>query len=179
MFAVKLTSSSCLLACLLLVFYFRPSRYNPKTSSTNSILDNLVFVMNCMMEKEKSATGGIGLIANMTEFKMTNFTVSYWHKLMTTLQGRRSPARVELFLIVNPPAWFKSNIWLIMKPMLSDEFRKNVHMISFHGMKNHLQNGYEMYLPDDIHGGRVDTLEMVKGFVEIRKRIESSRILTG
>jgi hypothetical protein len=56
---------------------------------------------------------------------------------MLGLQGKKTPARVQLFLIVNPPSWFGS-IWKIMKPMLSKEFRRKVHTIKVEKMKDSL-----------------------------------------
>lgn len=171
---------SLCLTCFLLflqVFYMRPSRFIPKTMSINYLMDNLVYVMNCLNEKERNCKNGIGLVANMTDWKMINFSVSYWHRFMATLQGRKSPTRIKLFLLVNPPSWF-NKIWLVMKPMMSDDFRKRVHMISFHALKYHLKKGYEVALPDDIHSGRADTDAIIKSFIEERKKVESTRILS-
>lgn len=144
--------------------------------STNSFMDSLVYVMNCLLEKERNCKNGIGAVINMTDWRMTNFNVSYWHRFMMTLQGRRSPCRVQLVLLVNCPPWF-GKIWMMMRTMLSDDFRKKMHMVSFHAMRHHMKRGFEQHLPDDIHSGRADTDLLLKGFIEDRKRIESSRIM--
>eukprot|EP00542_Grammatophora_oceanica_P010177 CAMPEP_0194047186 /NCGR_PEP_ID=MMETSP0009_2-20130614/23607_1 /TAXON_ID=210454 /ORGANISM="Grammatophora oceanica, Strain CCMP 410" /LENGTH=874 /DNA_ID=CAMNT_0038692723 /DNA_START=6 /DNA_END=2630 /DNA_ORIENTATION=+ len=156
------------------MFYMNQSRFSPKDNSMTAMMDNLVYVMQCMLEKEQAAEKGIGFIANMTDMKMTNFSVPYCHKLLQTLQGRRCPTKVELFLIVNPPSWFGS-IWSIMKPMLGDDFQQNVHIVTIHGMKNFLASGYEAHLPDDIASGRAATGSMVGNFIEERKQKEASR----
>jgi len=158
------------------MFYMKPSRYFPKKTSVTTVIDNLVYVMECMLDDERTATDGVGFIANMTDWRMANFSVPYCHKFMMTLQGRRVPTRVGLFLIVNPPAWFGS-IWAIMKPMLSEGFRKKVYMISFHAMALHLAPGYERYLPDDIYSGMASTNAIVQKFIADRKVIESFRML--
>lgn len=175
MFACQIPNLGVLLF-LSTVFYMRPSRYFPKKTSVNAVIDNLAYVMGSMLEKEKSATDGIALVANMTEWTMTNFSIPYWNKLMMTLQGHRVPTRVELLLFVNPPSWFGS-IWSIMKQMLSEDFGKKVHIIKLDRLKEYLAPGFEEYLPDDIQGGMASTAAMVQSFVADRKEIESLKIL--
>jgi hypothetical protein len=155
------------------VFYMRPGRYFPKETPVDTIIDNLVYVMECMLDNEQTCTDGIGVIANMTDWQMTNFTVAYWLKLMLNLQGRCVPTRVGLFLIVNPPSWFGS-IWRITKPMLSEDFRKHVHMIKVADMSEFLAPGFKHFLPDDMHGGKAPTDAVIKNFIAERKIIEHS-----
>lgn len=127
--------------------------------------------MGTMLEKEQACIDGIGVIANMTDWKMANFSVKYWHKLMMTLQGKRVPARVVMLLIVNPPSWFGS-IWTIMRPMLSEPLRSNVLRIPFHEMDRYLANGFERFLPDEMHTGYNKTSLIVRDFIVERKRVE-------
>jgi hypothetical protein len=155
----------------------RPSRYFPKKTSVATVIDNLVYVMECMLDNEQTCTDGIGFVANMTDWQMTNFNVNYCFKFMMSLQGRRVPARVGLFLIVHPPAWFGS-VWKIMKPMLSEDFRKKVHMIKFERMSEFLAPGFENFLPDDMQDGRAPTNAIIQSFVAERKAIESARIMS-
>lgn len=135
------------------------------------MIDNLVYAMGTMLEKEQACIDGIGVIANMTDWKMANFSVKYWHKLMMTLQGKRVPARVVMLLIVNPPSWFGS-IWTIMRPMLSEPLRSNVLRIPFHEMDRYLANGFERFLPDEMHTGYNKTSLIVRDFIVERKRVE-------
>ena len=127
--------------------------------------------MSTMLEKEQACSDGIGVIMNMTDWKMSNFSVKYWHKLMTMLQGRRIPTRVSMLLIVNPPSWFGS-IWAIMRPMVSEPFRSNVFRISFHEMERFLASGFERFLPDEMHMGCMKTNQIVREFIAERERIE-------
>jgi hypothetical protein len=139
--------------------------------STDAIIDNLVYVMGTMLEKDQSCTDGIGVIMNMTDWKIANFSVKYWHKLMATLQCRRVPTHVSLLLIVNPPSWFGS-IWTIMRPRLSEPLRSKVHRVSFYEMERFLMVDYARYMPDEIHYGRLNTRQIVTGFLAERKSIE-------
>jgi len=160
------------------MFYFRPSRFFPREMASSTIIDNLAYIMQCMLENEQSLRDGIGLVANMTHWKMVNFSIAYWHKFMMTLQGRRGPTRVQLFLIVNPPSWFGS-IWAIMRPMMSDAFRRKIHIIPAEELPNYLAAGFEDSLPDDMMPyGKGSTEHLLRDFVAERKRIESNRILT-
>lgn len=46
----------------------RPSRYFPKTTSTQTIIDNLAYCMGTMVEAEKECTEGIAFVANMDRY---------------------------------------------------------------------------------------------------------------
>lgn len=152
------------------MFYMRPGRYFPSKTSTEEIIDNLVYCMQTMCEQEKACSEGIGFIANMDDWHMENFGFSYCYNFMMVLQGR-VPVRVRMFLIVNPPGWF-GKIWSIMKPMLAPDFRKKVHVIPEAKVEKYLAPGFETYLPDECEHGKADTQAMVEDFVTYRKKIE-------
>ena len=94
---------------------------------------------------------------------------------MNMLQGKTLPVRVNLFLIVNPPAWF-NKVWSIMKGMLSEEFAKKVHMIPESQLSQHLATGYENFLPDDMATGQVCTRALVRDFVQYRIFLETGHV---
>lgn len=154
------------------VFYMRPSLFFPKRDTTNDMIDLVVYVMNCMLEKEHGCVHGLGLVANMTGWKMENFSVSYWHKFLMTLQGHRVPTRISAFLLVDPPRWFDS-IWTIMKPMMSDDFAEKVAVVTSDDLGSYLMDGYCFHLPDDMDGGMLNTNALVQSFIAERKAIES------
>lgn len=154
------------------MFYMYPSRYFPKGIPTKYIVDNLAYVMLTMIEKEANSTNGIGFLACMNEWTLENFSVDYCYQFMMMLQGG-VPARVELFLIVNPPSWF-GVIWKIMKPMLAPKFRRKVKMISEGELTGFLAPDYEEFLPDDMRTGRANTKRIVKDFVVYRRQIEQA-----
>ena len=60
-----------------------------------------------------------------------------------------------------------------MKPMLAADFRKKIHMVPRKRLDDFLAPGYEVFLPDDIEGGEVDTDTLVEDFVKFRQRIEA------
>jgi CRAL/TRIO domain len=153
------------------VFYMRPARYVPRETPSRTIINNLCYVMNCMVEKEQACSQGVSFLANMNGWDMSNFCTDYCLQFMLALQGRKVPIRVNLFLIVNPPAWF-GKIWAIMKPMLAPEFRKKVHMIPESDLSEYLMPGYERYLPDDTKTGHASTEQMVDDFIVYRRYIE-------
>lgn len=156
------------------MFYMRPSRYFPKDTSTETIIDNLGYCMSMMVNsKEKNGTEGIAFLANMDDWSFTNFSISYCHNFMMMLQGK-IPVRVRMFLIVNPPSWF-DKIWSIMKPMLGADFRKKVHMIPESELKEYLMDGFEEYLPDDIKCGKASTQDIVNDFIKYRKFVETNK----
>ena len=148
----------------------RPSRYFPKKTTTEEIIDNLAYCMQTMCEKEKAASDGIGFLAYMNDWHMSNFSIDYCFQFMMMLQGR-VPVRVRMFLIVNPPSWFGA-IWKIMRPMLAPDFRKKVHVIPESKIAEHLEHGFETYLPDETELGKADTDALVEDFVTYRKAVE-------
>jgi hypothetical protein len=154
------------------MFYMKPARYFPKETSTQSIIDNLAYVMNTMLERERPCTEGVGFLANMDTWAMKNFDVNYCYNFMMTLQGFVVPVRVQLFLIVNPPSWF-GVIWKIMKGMLAPSFRRKVKMIGQDKLAKYLEEGFETYLPDDMEMGQADTTGLVEDFVTLRKYLET------
>lgn len=149
------------------VFYMRPSRYSPKTTAPRVIIDNLVYVMNSMLEREQASTEGIAFLADMTDWNMKNYNTDYCFQFMQTVQGARTPVQVRLFLIVAPPSWF-SAVWSMMKPMLAESFRSRVKMISEDQLGDYLQSGYERYLPSDMATGKVSSDKLVRDFITFR-----------
>jgi len=153
------------------VFYMRPSRYFPSKTSTKDIIDNLGYCMMSMQAgNEKNSKEGIGFVANMDDWKMTNFSFDYCLQFMNMLQGK-IPVRVRMFLIVNPPGWF-GMIWKIMKPMLTKDFRQKVAVIPESDLPKYLAEGFEDSLPDEFTNGRASTDDIVKDFVAYRKSVE-------
>jgi len=153
------------------VFYMRPGRYFPSKTPTKVIVDNLGYCMSSMQDgNEKNSKEGIGFVANMDDWRMANFSIDYCLQFMNMLQGK-IPVRVRMFLIVNPPGWFGA-IWRIMKPMLSKDFRKKVHVIPVSELSQYLTEGFEDFLPDELAGGRASTDDIVKDFVAYRKSVE-------
>jgi hypothetical protein len=57
------------------MFYMRPARYCPRETPARAIIDNLAYVMNSMLEKERPCSDGIGFLACMDDWKMRNFEV--------------------------------------------------------------------------------------------------------
>lgn len=155
------------------MFYMRPALFIPSSMKTQTIIDNLAYVMLTMVEKEEASTKGIGLLAYMNDCTMENFSVDYFRQFMRMLQGG-VPARVGLFLIVNPPAWF-GTLWKMMKPVLHPTFHGKVKIISENALSQHLAMGYQAYLPSDTRVGSVNPTKLVKDFIAYRKQTEDKR----
>lgn len=155
------------------MFYMRPSRYFPKRIQTKHVIDNLAYVMSTMVEREETSKNGVGFLACMDDWTMENFSVDYCLQFMMMLQGG-VPARVCLFLIVNPPTWFDV-IWNIMKPMLAPKFRRKVKMVPEAKLSKFLSPGYEDFLPDDMKSGKANTRQIVKDFVSYRRQVETQK----
>ncbi len=155
------------------MFYMRPALFYPQFMKTQTIVDNLAYVMLSMIEKEEASTNGIGLLAYMNDSSMDNFSVEYWRHFMKMLQGG-VPARVGLVLIVNPPSWFGA-IWNVTKRSLQSGFQRRVKMIPEEKLNQYLAQEYQDLLPSEMTVGTADTTQMVKDFVAYRKYIEDNR----
>jgi CRAL/TRIO domain len=157
---------------LYAVFFMQATRFSPKEASVEMLIDNLIYVMNCMLEDEFK---GIGFILDLSDCSMHHFSVGYFLKLMIAIQGRKNPTRIEMFLIVNQPTWF-ANMWgAVIKPMLHKDFREKTHRINFNDMKKFLAPEFERFLPSDIYGGNANSDLMVRRFIEERKMLEVNR----
>ena len=111
------------------VFMMRPSRYFPQNTPVSDIIDNLIFVMDHLTQQDfVTEQNGIAFIANMDSWTMKNFSTEYCLKFMMALQGHVFPAKVNLFLIVNPPSWFgKVRIGRIPRQIFSPRALHNTH----------------------------------------------------
>lgn len=182
----------------------KPCRFHRK-DSVRGIIDNLIYVINCMSEKEQNSKNGIGFLACMNDWTMGNFDTNYCYQFMMGLQSVIVPVAVELFLIVNvssfvaycyfprfitilgkhlmfffsflqkPPSWF-GKIWKIMRPMLKPSFRKKVKVINESLLDEYLMVGYQHYLPDDLSCGTVNTFQLARDFVAYRRHAESGNV---
>jgi CRAL/TRIO domain len=161
------------------MFYMRPSRYFPNHTPTQTIIDNLCYVINTMLENNPSAQQhGIGFLASMDDWKMQNFDVPYCYQFMMALQGFMVPVKTQLFLIVNPPKWF-GVVWKIMKPMLAPSFRKRVKICPEFQMAKYLAPGYQTFLPNDMKTGQANTDAMVVDFIAYRQYVEQGSVHHG
>ncbi|KAL3921288.1 MAG: hypothetical protein SGILL_002825 [Bacillariaceae sp.] len=154
-------------------FYMRPCRYYPNETPTSKIIDNLAYVMETYASRDPELKTGIAFIANMNEWTFENFNTEYCRKFMMMLQGRTYCAKVNLFLIVNPPGWF-GKIWAIMKGMLSTKFQQKVHMIHEEELPFFFKPGFEKYLPDEFIEGEASTDKMVSDFISYQNAMEKA-----
>ena len=162
------------------VLYMRFSRLLPRSLSLASFSELVCYVLNCMHEVEVNCVNGIGIIADMSEFTMTNFSIPYMSKFLMLIQGRVFPVKVKSVMFVNPPQWF-GRIWTVMKQMMSSDFLKTkVCKISIDEMVlRHLEPGWEPFMTNDIFIGKRNAKAIVSEFIGYRREIERSRILGG
>uniref|UniRef100_A0A7S1Y071 CRAL-TRIO domain-containing protein n=1 Tax=Grammatophora oceanica TaxID=210454 RepID=A0A7S1Y071_9STRA len=157
------------------VFYMRPSLVLPKEMPISVVNEQVAYVMNAMLEKEQACTDGIGVLCNMSGWKMKHFSLSATNTVCMHFQGLHlSPTRVSKFFIVDPPSWFGS-IWAIVRPMFAKSFRRKVHMIKGSQMADYFAEGFEKALPDDMVGGEAPTEELIRTFIADRKVLEAER----
>lgn len=161
------------------MFYMRPSRYFPNCTPTKTIIDNLCYVMNTMLEHSPLAQKeGIGFVACMDDWTMKNFEVNYCYQFMMALQGFMVPVKTQLFLIVNPPSWFGA-VWKIMKPMLAPSFRKRVKICPESKISKYLAKDYLKHLPNDMKTGKANTDQMVVDYIAYRQYVEQGQVTHG
>jgi hypothetical protein len=129
--------------------------------------------MLTMAEKEESATDGVGCIVFMNDRTTENFSMDYCWQFMKMLQAT-APARVNLFLLVNPPSWFQM-IWQITKRMLHPAFQQKVKMIPERRLSQYMGPGYQSLLPKGISGGTTNTSDLVDDFIAYRKFVEERK----
>jgi membrane protease subunit (stomatin/prohibitin family) len=155
-------------------------RLVPRKTTVQAFAEHLVYVMNCMHERESSYVNGIGLIADLSDFTVSNFSIPFMSKFLMLVQGRQVPVKVESVMFLNPPRWFGA-VWGVLKTMMSSDFLKTkVHLISFHELfTRHLNPGAPEFLTNDIYLGQRPANDIVAEFIDERKHIESHKILLG
>lgn len=159
----------------LSVFYMRPSRYFPKVTPTPIVINNLAYILQVMLEKEDCSTRGVAFVANMKGWTRHNFSLDYCRDFMNMLEGNVVPAKVELFLIVDPPVWFEI-IYNIILNMLSEEFAQKVKLVSSQDLGDYLADGYQDFLPDDMEGGKCTTKTAIDDFIRYRVAVEGDAV---
>jgi hypothetical protein len=73
-----------------------------------TIVNNLVYVMNSMLEKERPCCDGIVFQVNMDDWTTKNFDMNYCFQFMMALQGAIAPVQVKSFFIVRPQLVWRS-----------------------------------------------------------------------
>lgn len=159
----------------LSVFYMRPSRYFPKVTSTPVVINNLAYILQVMLEKEDCSTRGVAFVANMKGWTRHNFSLDYCRDFMNMLEGNVVPAKVELFLIVDPPVWFEI-IYNIILNMLSEDFEQKVKLVSSQDLGEYLADEYQEFLPDDMEGGKCTTKTAIDDFIRYRVAVEGDAV---
>jgi len=182
MAAERMLIAGCIFPCRGLrslegyeVIYMCMKQYSPKEDSVSAIIDNLVYVVNIMMEREDTSTDGVALVSNFNGFKMQNFSIAYFHNFILALQGRKIPIRVNMWLLVNTPVWFGS-IWQIMRPMMTEDFRKKVCRINEKDLGQFMAKGYEQFLPNDMKGGVLHADRIVQNYILERRHLECRNV---
>jgi hypothetical protein len=149
--------------------YMKPGLYFPQgQEDLDELIRSLIYLLERMVEKEKSSTEGISFMANMDNWTMSNFSINYAKTFFDTMQGR-FPCRIRLFLIVNPPSWF-SMIWRLIRPMMSSSFASKVFLPTKEELPSFIQ-GNEDEIPQEF-GGKLNTSEALENFIKYRYIIE-------
>eukprot|EP00980_Cylindrotheca_fusiformis_P011556 scaffold2737_cov99-Cylindrotheca_fusiformis.AAC.2 len=158
------------------VIYMRPSRFVPARMETERLIESLCYVFNDMSDTREKCQNGVTVIANMKGWKIENFSKDSWSLLMQALQGDMVPTRVDMFLIVDPPAWFQKNIWnTSLRQMVSSSFAKSVHIIREEHLSDFLKPGFEQFLPEDLSSGWKRTTELLDDYID-KKRYEDKHL---
>lgn len=147
--------------------YMKPSKFTPGKEDLQELLHSLVYLMDCMAQDEQNATEGIAFMADMQDWKMSNFGVKYAKAFFDTLQGRY-PLRVRMFLIVDPPSWFES-VWKLIRPMMSNDFVAKTHIIHREELEAFVM-GPE-HVPDAF-GGPIDVNAQLQAFIVERSKLK-------
>ena len=156
-------------------FYMNWSRHVPSQTHTSAILANVLYVMDSMDRVESNGSRQkMGLIANVTDFTMDNFSNDFCKQFVDALQGKKGPVHVDLVLLVNPSAAFEKKAWPVMKTLLSSSFKNKVHMIQSDQFNDFLVPGFDMLLPNEFANvGQLNVEELVEDFTRYREYLEA------
>jgi len=156
------------------VIYMEPSRFNPKVSDAQSVIDAIVYCINVIQEKESACTEGIVFVANMVEWNTSNLDESLCGDLVKVLQGFIVPVKVKRCLIIDAPECFET-AWDVIKAFLINDVTCKVEHVNSKALTLYFEEGFRAKMPDAIHGGQYPTRCMVQNFIEHRKYVEKMR----
>lgn len=146
----------------------RPNRFfNSSNKCCDKFVESLCYVLNDFSRTEEQCRNGVTVVADMQNISKENFSKESCKKLLSALQGEMVPTRVEAFVIVSPPTWF-SNIWKWMKPTMSKDFARRVHLIKEERLSEFLMGDYKRYLPDDFCLGLARASELAEDYVDLK-----------
>lgn len=162
------------------VIYMKPSRVNPNNcnsnrnnseedgnSSNDRFIESLCYVFNDLSQTVEQCRNGVAVIADMQDVTKDNFNKEHCANLMQAIQGEMVPTRVEIFIIVSPPAWFHK-VFKWMKSKGSKDFLRRVHLIKPDQLAQFLMEDYELYLPDDLPGGYAVGSEICEDYMDLK-----------
>ena len=150
------------------VIYSNPSICNNGDDDMTKVLESLCYVMNDFSQTEQQCRDGVALVTNLEGFKKEHFDHTEWHQFLLALQGTLVPTKVTTVLMVNPPSWFKQDVWKKMRSSMPAQFRRNVHIITSDELGDHLMEDYRAYLPTEFaHGYRIAD-EIIEDYVDLK-----------
>ncbi|CAJ1967636.1 unnamed protein product [Cylindrotheca closterium] len=151
------------------VIYGRPSRGNPEDDNMTKVLESLCYVMNDFSQTEQQCRDGVAIVSNLEGFTHEHFDELEWRQFMLALQGTLVPTKVTSILMVNPPSWFKQDIWKKMRSSLPFHLRRNVHIISSNDkLGDYLMEDYQAYLPHEVAQGYRSVSEIIEDYIDLK-----------
>eukprot|EP00526_Cylindrotheca_closterium_P016918 CAMPEP_0113603386 /NCGR_PEP_ID=MMETSP0017_2-20120614/1250_1 /TAXON_ID=2856 /ORGANISM="Cylindrotheca closterium" /LENGTH=312 /DNA_ID=CAMNT_0000511773 /DNA_START=176 /DNA_END=1114 /DNA_ORIENTATION=- /assembly_acc=CAM_ASM_000147 len=150
------------------VIYSNPSRCNKEKDDMTKVLESLCYVMNDFSQTEQQCRDGIALVSNLEDFKMEHFDPQEWHQFLLALQGTLVPTKVTTVLLVNPPSWFKQDVYKKMRSSMPAHFRRNVHIITSDKLEDYLMEDYRAYLPTEMGQGYRLADEIIEDYVDLK-----------
>ena len=100
--------------------FMRPARFFPSKMKTSKVIALLQYMTARLTEDITTQHTGFTFVADLGNWKMTNFSQSYafsWFLTMLVM-----PVKMDSFIIIDAPSWF-GGIWAVIKTAMSQSFR--------------------------------------------------------
>eukprot|EP01090_Pellita_catalonica_P003265 TRINITY_DN12926_c0_g1_i1.p1 TRINITY_DN12926_c0_g1~~TRINITY_DN12926_c0_g1_i1.p1 ORF type:complete len:824 (+),score=167.91 TRINITY_DN12926_c0_g1_i1:1-2472(+) len=130
------------------VMYIYPQYYNPKNMKPMELVRAMTYLMDlAQLHDDEIQRKGFTIIVDLKGSKYNNFDKSM-PKIVLDAIVSKYPARIGYVIIVNVP-WFFRFIWLIMRPLMSEQLVAKFHITktsevpSFFTGPQHYLSAYE------------------------------------
>ena len=146
------------------VIYIHAARHRHTPENGERFIDNLYYLLNDMSQTREDCQNGVCVIANMKHYGMKNYDMDTILKAVKAVEGKLVPTRFTALLYVDAPKVFM-NGWKLLRPLLAPWMAKKVHFIKRDKLGDHLMDGYQTFLPQEL-GGLENSAEIAEDYVD-------------
>jgi hypothetical protein len=153
--------------------YLQASQWGNGDSNllSTAALAQMIYVLD-NMSRPTEPHHLLGLIVDCNDWHASAFLQDLWQTALEVWQGLSGPAKVDMLLLVDAPAWF-TKVWSQLQAKAPGKFtKKKVNFVKAAQLKQYLSPGFEAFLPDTMSDGRDQVFFLVHDYLTLRRYLE-------